>query len=390
LKNNKNTKKENFKENETMAYLNILDFGAKGDGKTDDTEALIAAMKRATETEGTVYFPAGTYNIRPVKVPSHITLLGNSAWAYVDRRAFTEHGRTVLSAIPGDDKAKALLDMDGVLGTRVIGLTLIGNGVGECLHGVYSKHPGIEQNIVFEDCRIVNFTGSGLRLDNVWVAAVRRCIILQNKLHGIDWSKGYDGWVIDNQIADNGGAGLFAGKDPSHEFHKEVFEVDGYSGMGTVTCTGNRIEWNKIGGVVLYTAMSMQINGCSFDNNFGPAVKFVRCTHSTVSAGIFRSGGVNEGGKESSHIYLEDCRGVAVNGNSFYGWFGPPNLHKGAAPHYGFFLKNLRCCIVANNALFEAGSEAAALDHGGHIDSRIELDTYVKPDLSSFVTPETE
>ena len=65
-----------------MYYLNIRDFGAKGDGQTDDTAALLAAMEAATKEYGTVYFPAGNYCIHPVKVPSHITLLGNSSWGY--------------------------------------------------------------------------------------------------------------------------------------------------------------------------------------------------------------------------------------------------------------------------------------------------------------------
>ncbi|MEM1358792.1 MAG: glycosyl hydrolase family 28-related protein, partial [Bacteroidota bacterium] len=39
--------------------LNIKDFGAKGDGKSDDTQALKAAMQAATLGEGTIYFPTG-------------------------------------------------------------------------------------------------------------------------------------------------------------------------------------------------------------------------------------------------------------------------------------------------------------------------------------------
>ena len=371
-----------------MPYLNIMDFGAKGDGQADDTGALQAAMERAVETEGTVYFPAGKYNIRPVKVPSNITLMGNSAWGYSERggKAPGAEGRTILSAIPGE--GKDLLDMDGQRGTRVLGLTLMGNGVGEGLHGVYSKHRGTEQNLVFEDCRVVGFTGSGFLLDWVWVVAIRRCIIMRNALHGIDWSNGYDGWIIDNQIAGNRGTGIYAGGD-NPEIAGARHGEDRH-GMATVTCTGNRIEWNRMGGAVLYDSDTMQFSGCAFDHNFGPGVKFVRCTACTVTGGAFRSSGTDRLDDDSCHVFLEDCKGVAVTGNMLYGWYGRTEYAmKAPTPFFGFTLKNLEGCVVANNALYHAGSEAAASDHGGHKDSRIELDTYVKPDLSGLTYPLT-
>ncbi|MCL2058584.1 MAG: hypothetical protein FWH01_05945 [Oscillospiraceae bacterium] len=50
-------------------------------------------------------------------------------------------------------------------------------------------------------------------------------------------------------------------------------------------------------------------------------------------------------------------------------------------------LGNLEGCVVASNALYHAGSKFAAFDLGGHKDSKIELDTYVKPDLTGITYP---
>jgi hypothetical protein len=72
-------------------YLNIRDFGAKGDGCADDTQALKDAMARAETESGVVYFPPGHYCVHPVKVPSQITLLGHSAWACCDRGLAPPH-----------------------------------------------------------------------------------------------------------------------------------------------------------------------------------------------------------------------------------------------------------------------------------------------------------
>lgn len=45
---------------------NVKDFGAKGDGVTDDTDALIAAYR-----SGNVYYPPGVYRVtRTIDVSS--------------------------------------------------------------------------------------------------------------------------------------------------------------------------------------------------------------------------------------------------------------------------------------------------------------------------------
>lgn len=41
--------------------LNVRDFGAKGDGKTDDTKAIQKALDSAAATQGTVFVPEGLY-----------------------------------------------------------------------------------------------------------------------------------------------------------------------------------------------------------------------------------------------------------------------------------------------------------------------------------------
>ena len=108
-------------------------------------------------------------------------------------------------------RSTGLLDLDACMGTRLIGLTLDGKNLGTKMHGIYSCHGGVEQNNCYEDCLICNFSGSGLKMDWVWVFAVRRCRITNNRLYGIDVDRGYDGWVIDNNIVKNGLWGINVG-----------------------------------------------------------------------------------------------------------------------------------------------------------------------------------
>jgi hypothetical protein len=63
--------------NEPLA--NVRDFGAKGDGQTDDSAAFDAAVKALPLTGGTVLVPAGTYMLRAIHTnPLHVIDLSNT------------------------------------------------------------------------------------------------------------------------------------------------------------------------------------------------------------------------------------------------------------------------------------------------------------------------
>lgn len=78
----------------TDFYYNIKDFGAKGDGKTLDTDAINKAIETAANNGGgTVYFPAGTYLSFSIRLKSNITI-------------YLDNGSTILAADPGVHKGK--------------------------------------------------------------------------------------------------------------------------------------------------------------------------------------------------------------------------------------------------------------------------------------------
>ncbi len=61
--------------NATGINYNVRDYGAKGDGKTIDSEAINQAIEAAAAAGGgTVYFPAGNYLSYSIRLKSHIAL----------------------------------------------------------------------------------------------------------------------------------------------------------------------------------------------------------------------------------------------------------------------------------------------------------------------------
>ncbi|MEM9253042.1 MAG: right-handed parallel beta-helix repeat-containing protein [Planctomycetota bacterium] len=363
--------------------LNVQDFGAKGDGQADDTQAIQAALAAAETGEGTVWFPTGTYLTHPLRLPSHVTLMGQSAWAYSDRNDVDPDfaGRTTLAALSGD--ANAFLDLDDRRGTRLLGLTLDGRKQGERMHGVYTRNRGNELHNMIEDCRIEHFTGSGIRFEKAWVLGVRRSLIMFNGEHGIDLTSGYDGWIIDCQVTANGGYGLYARGHAPDDMSDEEKKALAFFGSASIKITANRVEWNKQGGIYFNGSNSMQITGCSIDHNFGPGIHLKDSVANTISGNMIRSSGVDKQDDQCSQVLLEGCHGTAVTGNTLWGWYNrTEHDFTYPYPYYGIIAKDLAGCVIADNAMYHASSKEGVRDDGGHNGTIIKDNAYVKPNIA--------
>ena len=96
--------------------VNVKDKGALGDGQTDDTAAIQAAIDVIGGTKGTVLVPKGVYMIDAVKKRLHLK----------DDMTLELADGAVLKAIPSDAKKYSLLTISGVANVWVTGGTLEG------------------------------------------------------------------------------------------------------------------------------------------------------------------------------------------------------------------------------------------------------------------------
>jgi len=110
--------------------LNVRAFGAKGDGKTNDTAAIQKALDAAKDIEGTVYVPSGVYICGQLHMHPGAGMIGAPAWDYRESRG------SILQL--DDSDPQCLLNITEAYGATVQGMCLKGTGPGEeaVTHGI--------------------------------------------------------------------------------------------------------------------------------------------------------------------------------------------------------------------------------------------------------------
>jgi len=325
-------------------YLNARQFGARGDGTADDTAALQRAIDAAAGRGGSVFLPPGIYPCAELRMRPHVALIGIPAWDY-------EHGFGSVIRLRGPE-ASCLLNITGAFGATIDGVCLDGGKLGSGVHGIWLNKPDYgkqEDTFRIERCRIADFTGDGVRLDRAWCFSIRHSMIGGNAGDGIAL-RGWDGFLLDNWLSGNGGAGFAA----RHE-------------NASCTFTGNRIEWNGQENLLIVGGDGYNITGNFLDRAGTTGLSLLGGIQMSVTGNFIKRSGRNAkpGAHESSQIRLERTRGIACCGNNLQ--VGRDDGDRGLwSPSYGIIVKELQDCVVANNVLNDGALQQLMLDLGGH------------------------
>jgi hypothetical protein len=179
--------------------VNVRDKGAKGDGKTDDTASIQAAIDAVAGTGGTVFVPDGVYMIDAVAKP-RLSLKDDMTLKLAD-------GAT-LKAIPNDQKKYAVLMISGVTNVTVIGGTLEGERyqhkrkAGSWGMGLHIKEGA--KNVVIADVIAKNMWGDGFYVGDAIDVTFCGVTADHNRRQGLSVIKA-DGLAVLNSVFQNTG-----------------------------------------------------------------------------------------------------------------------------------------------------------------------------------------
>ena len=153
----------------TSPFVSIADYGAKGDGSTDDYEAIQDALDALADTGGTILFPEGIYLISaPLFFYSNQTLFG--AGAIIKAKSNTV-GNLLKSYCD-----TSIREYGGVHDAVIDGLTLDGSayGVNNTLFSIAHT-----KNVIIQNCKIINAFGlaHNMEINSSYGTRVKNCYL---------------------------------------------------------------------------------------------------------------------------------------------------------------------------------------------------------------------
>ncbi len=316
---------------------NVLEFGAKGDGKTDDTAALSHAVQRG---DGRLVFPRGDYLLTsPLYVPLELfgrfsmdglggqaklimngpgpaIHLAGSHKKSADPEGFTEGvwQRERMPMIHDLEIVGNHPEADGVRIEGVMQPTLRGLLIRRCRHGIHLIHR--DRNVLIADCHIYHNTGVGIFFDHV--------NLHQTNIHGnhISYCKQGGIKIVGSEIRNL----QICSNDIEYNYDLKAES----SADVLFDCREGTVREGTIVGNTIQARQSPN----------GANVRLLGVGRENPNAvGLFAITG-NLIGSQRAAVHLEACRGVAVSGNSIYSGY-----------HYALLAENSESLVLGPNII---------------------------------------
>ena len=319
---------------------NVREFGAVGDGRGDDTEAI---QHTVSQGDGVLHFPSGTYRIiQSIEVrlakrgPLSIDGSGGSAKVVMAGpgpafRLVGTHGGT---GDPGSRKANvashqrlptirnievegAHAEADGFELVETMQFVFEGVMVTRCRHGIHLIKRN--RNVLISHCHIYFNTGVGVYLNgvNLHQINIASSHISYNRLGGIrlERSEVRNLQITGNDIEYNNHKSHFAKPEPTAEIYIDP-PAEGAS-VNEVTIASNTIQATGSPG--------------------GANIRIMEKPDSSRPPGLFAVSG-NIIGSQENNVHLTGCYGVAISGNTIY-----------SCEHRNLFIEDSRLINISGN-----------------------------------------
>lgn len=298
-------------------WVNAKQRGATGDGTTDDT-AVIQAALTAAQPGDTVYLPAGTYRTSaPLTVPPGVTLRGAHGDHFDNLTGWTQVNARIkpLASFSG---VSVILILDAPLGgyaaksceQRLLDLTLDGTALpgGNTVDGIQAQ--GTIRGMVYENLSIKKFGGHAIFFTYNFSAPpglpqapyscrLRRIVASDCGGNTFSFNNTTDTTLIDVESIGSAGYGFFL------------------SGCGNSTLIACRAEWNLRGFHIAPGNAQLSLIGCSTDRNTQNGILITGgsagATVNITNARLNRDGrNGNSGGGGYAGLTVDTCPAMVV------------------------------------------------------------------------------
>jgi polygalacturonase len=307
--------------------ISVKDFGAKGDGTTDDTTSIQNAINYAAPLGKTVFIPAGVYSITALTLPQQnggIDIVGEARCDSASLSTGAYKGSVLIST----QATGNIISADGGSGSNNKGIRISNLALKVSTSGYAISIVNSAEQTTLADLTILNINatgGNGINLDTCFVGClISNCLVQGvynqpiNGTFGVKVSSSViaGGYLFENSTFDFWGTGLDIG---GNIYQMTVLNVGmEVCYLGTNIHNGANVqlnnchyEGNKINGIYVASSFVVQINECSFyADGTVPTTGF-------VNAGIYI---VGESAINSNNVVVENCFffGVPSNSNAIY------------------------------------------------------------------------
>lgn len=314
-------------------------YGATGNGTTDDTSAIQAAITAAGASNA-CYFPAGTYIISsPLNLVSGGVYIG-SGWSSIIKQKNNANQTRLVQWASGTNS-----------NCYMANLMIDGNRANNSAATCYGLYAFALQYSTFNNVRVQQVNGDGWRFDGTTggFANTTSTVHMENC-----WSYG------------NANNGLVA---TSYAADVHVHGGDyGFCGASAITLQAgsssirDAVLWGVTGGPGLVVGgISNQIVGCNIEGNYQEGIVVNQYGSYTLIEGCKVYDNSVAGNNLYSGIKIDGASGSVVGGVVVNGNFIYPNLYAGGTTQlYAIDLGTYhQLCTVTNNNVGFAGSQAA-------------------------------
>lgn len=266
----------------TTSLKTPLDFGAVGDGVTNDTAALQKAID-ATQNGGSLYFPGGyRFLVR------HLTARGEIHWFGPGGSWLSDRAVDGAVLVQGDNADEDLLTLDHAPDSSITGIGLDGN----------KSHQSKPCNGI----RLINCEFS--RLDNVYVTSCSGSGILFENSNTLQTSDEID--LVDCYSVLNGQDGVRFG-----------FIGDGLWSPGDCEIIGGHYDFNAGSGINLHVSSYNAISGANVLSNGRAGIEATYCTGLNITSNMVRNN-MRQGIVLGEGPQFSNCTNCSIIGNQVH------------------------------------------------------------------------